>query len=194
MKKRIFTAFLCLFCLLAICTLSVCATNRATLFINDGEWTDDSLLPFIETEKKMLLPASAFAALGNIKISRSDTLGSLLFERNGIFLSYNLNFGTFLDESGTVLKADIYRYGGEIYLEPYPICEKFGLLFESEFAPDGYLAARISNDSATRSFSELLNAYSESGKQDIPFLYNPTGKTMSGAFIHPILLVPSVQT
>ncbi|MBE6678945.1 MAG: hypothetical protein E7598_00315 [Ruminococcaceae bacterium] len=193
MKNRTFAAFLCLLCIFMLCTVFAHAADRATLFIGDSEWENDSLLPFIETEGKMLLPASAFSALGKIKLTRSDTLGSLLFERDGAFLSYNLNFGTSLDENGVASKVNIYRYGGEIYLEPQPICEKFDLRFESEFAPDGYLAARISNSESTHSFSELLNAYSESGKQDIPFLYNPTGKTMAGAFTHPILLVPSPQ-
>lgn len=192
MKNRIFTAFLSLVLLFSLLAVPAHASNRATLFINDSEWEDDSLLPFIETEGKMLLPVSAFASLGKIKVKRSDTLGSLLFDDGERFLSFNLNFGTRLDEAGTVAKCSIYRYGGEIYLEPYAICEKFALKFETAFAPDGYLAARICDGNELTDFVSLLNAYSDSEKQDIPHLYNPTGKTVAGSFMHPVLLVPTL--
>lgn len=191
MKNRIIAAFLSLTLLLAVCITSVSAADRATLFVGDREWEDDSLLPFIETEEKTLLPASCFASLGEISITRSDALGSLLFERGDKFLSYNLNFGTVLDENGAVSDVSIYRYGGEIYLEPYPICEKFDLKFETAFAPDGYLAARITNGDDLSSFNDLLGAYSEISEQELPYLYNPTGKTVAGSFMHPILLVPT---
>ncbi len=191
MKNRIIAAFLSLIMLFAACAIAVSASDRATLFVGDREWEDDSLLPFIETEGKMLLPASCFASFAKISITRSDTLGSLLFERDGKFLSYNLNFGTVLDESGVVSKVGIFRYGGEIYLEPHPICEKFDLGFETAFAPDGYLAARITNGEELSLFDDLLDAYSEIGKQDLPYLYNPTGKTVAGSFMHPLILVPT---
>ena len=191
MRNRITAAFLSLVMLFSALSLTASAADRATLFVGDREWEEDSLLPFIETEGKMLLPASCFTSFGEISVTRSYTLGSLLFESGGKFLSYNLNFGTMLDESGAVSDAAIYRYGGEIYLEPYPICEKFGLGFETAFAPGGYLAARITSGDELRTFADLLDSYSEVGKQALPYLYNPTGKTVAGSFMHPLILMPT---
>ncbi len=191
MKKRIYAAFLSLILIFSM-AVPAFALDRATLFINDNGWEDDSLLPFIETEGKMLLPASSFAKLGDIKVTHSDTLGSLLIEEAEKYISFNLSFGTYIDESGNVSECKIYRYGGEIYLEPYAICEKFGIWFETAFAPDGYLAARISNEEERTPFEQLLGAYADSEKADVPYLYNPTGKTVAGSFMHPLLLVPSL--
>ena len=177
--------------LFSLCAIPVSSVNSTTLFINDRQWEVDSLLPFIESGGKMLIPAHAFAKMSNIKVTVSDTLGSLLIQNENGYLSYNLSFGTYLDEKGNLSNTEIYRYGGEIYLEPDAICKKFGIVFESAFAPDGYLAARISDGSQLMTFDALLDAYSDDGQKDIPYLYNPTGKTLSGTFVHPILLVPS---
>ncbi len=192
MKNRIIAAFLSLLMIFVLLLLPVHASDRATLFINDREWVRDSLLPFIETEGKMLLPAPAFALLGSISVTRSDTLGSLLIEDGEKFISFNLNFGTCLDEGGNLSESAIYRYGGEIYLEPHIICEKFGLKFETAFAPDGYLAARICDGSQLLEFGTLLNAYSDNSRVEVPYLYNPTGKTVAGSFVHPMLLMPTI--
>lgn len=183
---------LSLMVLFALCVLPSSANTRATLFINDNAWDDDSLLPFIESGSKMLIPAIAFSAFGHISITHSDVLGSLLIKDGERYLSYNLNFGSCLDENGNVFETGIYRYGGEIYLEPYAVCEKFGLKFETAFAPDGYLAARLSDGGELLTFKELLFAYSDISEKDIPYLYNPEGKTLPGAFVHPILKLPSV--
>ncbi|MBQ4150333.1 MAG: hypothetical protein IJC81_00830 [Clostridia bacterium] len=191
MKKRITAALLLFLCIFSLLVLPASSSGRATLFINDSEWEDDSLLPFIEAEGKLLVPAFAFTKLNNITVTSSDKLGSLLIESEGKFLSYNLNNGTCLDNNDNLTNVSIYRYGGEIYLEPYAICEKFSLEFETAFAPDGYLAARIADGSEMLSFSDLLVSYSNDGSADIPYLYNPSGKTEAGSFMHPILLVPS---
>lgn len=189
--KKILTAAVILSLLLLCFTPLVKAAERATLYINDAAWADDSILPFIESDGKKLVPAKAFASLNGISISTSEILGSLLVENGDKYLSYNLTFGSCLDESGNVTKCEIFRYGGEIYLEPYAICEKFGLSFETAFAPDGYLAARLADSARTKAFSELLTSYSEESEVKIPYLYNPAGKTVSGTFMHPVLLVPS---
>ena len=167
------------------------ALDRATLYVNDTEWESDSILPFIESEGKMLVPVLAFATFSGIEVTQSEMLGSLLISSGEKYLSYNLSFGSVLDESGNIEKCDVYRYGGQIYLEPYAVCEKFGLNFESKFAPDGYLAARISDNSAALDFGAMLSSYTDTSEVKIPYLYNPTGKTVEGTFVHPILLVPS---
>ena len=184
----------------ALCVLLSCllfllgasAADRASLFLGDSAWEEDSLLPFIEAEGKQLVPVSAFGAFSGITVTLSETLGSLLLEGTDGYLSYNLNFGTCLDEGGSVTDAEIYRYGGELYLAPEPTCEKFGLRFETEYASDGYLAARLTDGSETLSFKELLSMYRESGEEPLPYLYNPTGRTVGGTIMHPILLIPAV--
>ncbi len=179
--------------LLLCLMLPALAAERATLYINDTAWEEDSILPFIETEGKMLVPALAFARLGSLTVLQSDRLGSLLIDGGDKFLSYNLSFGTYLDEGGNIAKCEIFRYGGQIYLEPSTVCEKFNLKFETQFAPDGYLAARLCDGSETIDFHALLSSYTEESKVKIPYLYNPTGKTVAGTFVHPILLVPSLN-
>ncbi len=174
-------------------SMPICAIDRPTLYINDIEWEDDSILPFIESDGKTLVPALAFSSFSGIEVTQSEMLGSLLISDGNKYLSYNLSFGTVLDESGSVAKCEIYRYGGQIYLEPHAVCQKFSLVFESQFAPDGYLAARIKDESAVLDFGAMLSSYTESAEAKIPYLYNPTGKTVSGTFVHPILLVPSAQ-
>ena len=186
--KRLFSAALS--CLMLL--LHASAADRASLFIRDSAWEDDSLLPFIESDGKKLLPVSAFGEFEGITLTVSETLGSLLFEGNGGYLSYNLNLGTCLSEDGTVTKAGIYRYGGELYLAPEPLCEKFGLRFETMYASDGYLAARLTDGSETLTFAELLSMYTDSKEQALPYLYNPTGRTVGGTFMYPILPIPAV--
>ncbi len=183
---------ICLLLCCLLCSFAVSAAERASLFIGDSAWEDDSLLPFIEANGKQLVPASAFAAFSSITLTLSETLGSLLLAGENGYLSYNLNFGTCLDESGNISQAQIYRYGGELYLAPEPICEKFGLHFATEYAADGYLAARLTDGSETLTFKELLSLYTESGKETLPYLYNPTGRTVGGTIMHPILLIPAV--
>ena len=190
--KRIIPLLTAAMLLLCI-ALPTAAAERATLYINDTEWEEDSILPFIESDGKMLVPALAFAKLGNLRVSQSDTLGSLLIENGEKFISYNLSFGSYLDESGRVEQCEIFRYGGQIYLEPNTICKKFDLVFETQFAPDGYLAARLTDGSDTVDFSTLLSSYTEDGNVKIPYLYNPTGKTVAGTFVHPIMLFPSAN-
>lgn len=179
--------------LLAICAF---AAERATLFAGDNVWKEDSRLPFIETDGKGLLPVSIFEQF-NIKVTLSEKLGSLLLTRGDGFLSYDLGLGRVLDEKGLLENADIYRYGGEIYLEPSRVCEKFSLIFETTYAPDGYLTARLRDGSETIDFSELLKLYTDTAEKPLPFLYNPTGKTVPGSFMHPIIIMPAaggVQT
>lgn len=190
MKKTFFAAAV-LTALLLICLIPAAASERATLYINDAEWEDDSILPFIESEGKTLVPAVAFAQFSGIELTQSDVLGSLLIESEEHYLSFNLNFGTCLDEEGTVLSCGIFRYGGQIYLEPDTVCEKFGLEFETAFAPDGYLTARLTDGSETTDFETLLSSHADDAKTSIPYLYNPTGKTAAGSFVHPIMLIPS---
>ena len=186
-KRILCGALLCLLLL-----LHASATDRASLFIRDGAWENDSLLPFIEADGKKLLPVSAFGAFEQLTLTESATLGSLLIESEDGFLSYNLNFGTCLSEDGTVKGTAIYRYGGELYLAPEPICEKFGLSFETMYASDGYLAARLTDGSETLAFGELLSLYVDSQKQALPYLYNPTGRTVGGVFMYPVLPLPAV--
>jgi len=188
MKKR-FAALLCIL-LSCLLLLPASANDRPSLFLGDTVWQEDALLPFLEADGKHLIPVSTFAQFG-ITLTLSETLGSLLMEKETSYLSYNLNFGTVLDEKGNVTKTNIYRYGGELYLDPQLICEKFGLQFSTEFASDGYLAARLTDGSETLEFSELLSLYADSGETPLPYLYNPTGKTVGGTFMYPMLLRPA---
>ncbi|MBQ8836292.1 MAG: hypothetical protein IJ002_02130 [Clostridia bacterium] len=190
MKKIISAALAAL--LLLFCAVPVFAAEHATLYIGDAKWESDSILPFIESGGKMLVPAIAFAEFDGLAVSQSDTLGSLLIEGEDKYLSYNLNFGTRLDEGGNVTECDIFRYGGQIYLEPDAVCEKFGLKFETAYAPDGYLTARLTDGSETADFNTLLSSHADDAGTVVPYLYNPTGKTAAGSFVHPILLNPSV--
>lgn len=169
------------------------AAGHASLFVGDSAWEGDSLLPFIESEGKQLLPAAAFSAFDDITVSGSNALGSLLIARGDRYLSYNLNFGTCLDETGTVTETEIYRYADEIYLAPEPICAAFGLTFETAYAADGFLTARLTDGSETMSFAELLALHTGSGTatEASVVLGMPDAPTLSGVFLHPILLVPA---
>jgi len=173
--------------LLTLCTF---ASERATLFAGDNVWKEDSRLPFIEADGKGLLPVSIFEQF-NITVTLSEKLGSLLLSRGNRFLSYDLGLGRVLDDGGSLEEADIYRYGGEIYLEPSRVCEKFNLIFETTYASDGYLAARLRDGSETLEFSELLKIYTDTAEKPLPYLYNPTGKTVPGSFMHPIIIMPA---
>ncbi|MBR5539014.1 MAG: hypothetical protein IKU61_03865 [Clostridia bacterium] len=177
---------------LAVLLLAICAfaAERATLFAGDSVWKEDSRLPFIEADGKGLLPVSVFETF-NVKVTLSEKLGSLLLTRGDVFLSYDLGLGRVLDENGVTENADIYRYGGEIYLEPTRLCEKFSLVFETTYASDGYLAARLCDGSETLEFSELLKLFTDTAEKPLPFLYNPTGKTVPGSFMHPIIIMPA---
>lgn len=186
MLKRILCAMLAAL-LFSLCTF---ASERATLFAGDTVWKEDSRLPFIEADGKGLLPVSVFKEF-NINVTLSEKLGSLLLSRGDSFLSYDLGLGRVLDESGTLEDASIYRYGGEIYLEPSRVCEKFSLIFETTYASDGYLAARLRDGSETLEFSELLKVYTDTAEKPLPFLYNPTGKTVAGSFMHPVIIMPA---
>ncbi len=191
MKTSKIAKVLCVLLSCLLFALSASAADRASLFIRDSAWEKDSLLPFIEAEGKHLIPVSAFREIPALRVSLSETLGSLLIEGEDGYLSYNLNFGTCLTEDGTVTAAEIYRYGGELYLAPEAICAKFGLTFETTYASDGYLAARLTDSSESLTFSELLSLYTDDGKSALPYLYNPTGRTVGGLFLYPILLVPA---
>ncbi len=190
MQKRISR----LFCLLLVCLLCLpigsAEYTRPSLFLGDGVWAEDALLPFLEIEDGMLVPAAAFSELG-IAVTYSETLGSLLLEKENVYLSYNLQFGRVLDESGKITEATVYRYGGALYLAPEPVCAKFGLAFETTYAADGYLAARISVGGETLSFHDLLSLHTEDTKTPLPYLYNPTGKTVGGTFMYPMILRPT---
>lgn len=181
---------ICIILAAVMLSFSVAATERASLFVGDTVWQNDSLLPFIEADGAYLLPVSVFGEFG-INITLSELLGSLLIEKDGKYLSYNLSFGTVIDESGEIKETKIYRYGGEIYLEPTALCEKFALTFTTVYAADGYLAARLTSGNETLDFSELLSMHTDSGETPMPFLYNPTGKTVGGTFMYPILLMPA---
>ena len=184
---------LCILLLILFFSFSVFANDRATLFTGDSVWKNDSLLTFIETDGKGLLPVSVFGEFG-IEVILSEKLGSLLLIRGEDFLSYNLGSGKVLDEGGNIEKTSIYRYGGEIYLEPKSICDKFSLTLETTYASDGYLAARLTDGSESLEFSELLKLYTEKASQPLPFLLNPTGKTVPGSFMHPIILTPAAAS
>lgn len=193
MKKIILCIFWVVLFVAATVFSAGATGKRASLFIGDDEWEQDSLLPFIETEGKKLVPAEAFGEFEGVSIELSEMLGSLLIKGEDKYLSYNLNFGSCIDENGNVTKTNIYSYGGEIYLDPALVCEKFSLKFETEFASDGYLAARISDGSEQMTFSELLSIYTQGAGQELPFLYNPEGKTVEGRFVYPFIQLPAAS-
>lgn len=186
--KRIIVLLLAMLLL----SISAAALDRASLFLGDDVWEGDSLMPFVEAEGKSLVPVSAFEKFG-IKATLSEKAGSLLLKRSDRYLSFCLSLGKVLDEKGVIHETDIYRYGGEIYLEPALVCEKFSLMFTTVYASDGYLAARLADGSELLEFSELLSIHSSSTKHPLPFLYNPEGKTVAGSFVHPIIINPSVN-
>lgn len=191
MKKRS-AKLLCMLlsCLLCLSASAIGGYERPSLFLGDEVWQEDALLPFLEADGKQLLPVSAFAKMG-VSLTLSETLGSLLLQKGEAYLSYNLNFGSVLDETGIVTDVAIYRYGGEFYLDPQPVCDKFGLTFSTMYGGDGYLAARLTDGSETLPFAELLSLYADSSQTPLPYLYNPTGKTVGGTFMYPMILRPA---
>lgn len=194
MKKRIFlTAFVFVFLFLFLLALCTSGAEHVSLYINDVPWEEDAILPFLESEGKMLVPALAFEKLNNIRVSSSETLGSLLLSDGKRYLSFNLNFGTCIDEENNIKECRVFRYGGEFYLEPQTVCEKFELSFETDYAKNGYLAARLSDMNGTAEFSEILATYGDSTEKRLPYLYNPAGKTVAGSFVHPILIAPAPE-
>lgn len=176
----------CLFCLSA----SAAGQERPSLFLGDEVWAEDSLLPFLEADGKQLLPVSAFAKMG-VSLTLSEALGSLLLQKGDAYLSYNLSFGSVLDDTGAIADVTVYRYGGELYLDPHAVCDKFGLSFTTMYGGDGYLAARLTDGSEALTFSELLSLYTDVGETPLPYLYNPTGKTVGGTFMYPMILRPA---
>lgn len=190
MQKKILRLCCLLFaCLLCLPTFGA-EQKRPSLFLGDGVWTEDSLLPLLETEEGLLIPAAALAKMG-ITVTHSETLGSLLLVKGDAYLSYNLQFGRVLDESGSIAEAAVYRYGGALYLSPEAVCEKFGLTFETTYAADGYLAARLTSGGESLSLHDLLSLHAEEAQTPLPYLYNPTGKTVGGSFMYPMILQPS---
>lgn len=191
MRKQVLRlCCLLLTCLLCL-TAGAAAYKRPSLFLGDEVWAEDALLPFLETENGFLLPAVALRSMG-ITVTESESLGSLLLQKGDAFLSYNLQRGRMLDETGSITEAQVYRYGGALYLAPEAVCEKFALSFTTTYAGDGYLAARLTDGSETLSFFDLLSLHTDNAKTPIPYLYNPTGKTVGGTFMYPMFLRPSV--
>ena len=189
MKRLLRAAALLLAALL--CLLPAAAAGRASLYIGDNAYRDDSLSPFIEAAGKQLVPLAAFAEFDALTLTVSESLGSALLEgEDGVYLSISLNLGESLDETGAMHTIALYRYGGELYVEPTAICEKFGLSFETAYAADGYLRARLTDGSETLTFPELLVAYDThgGGAQFTPEIV--TSRTMDGTFLHPIFLNP----
>lgn len=191
MKRLLRAAALLLAALL--CILPMAAAGRATLYVGDSAYRGDSLSPFIESDGKQLVPLAAFGEFEALTLTVSESLGTFLLEgADGVWLSVSLNRGESLDETGEVRPIALYRYGGELYVEPTAICEKFGLSFETAYAADGYLRARLTDGSETLTFPELLAAYETAGSgTGAPVsLTAITRRTMDGTFLHPIFLDP----
>lgn len=175
-----------------ICLLPISAGGRVSLYIDDSPYRDDSLLPFVETEGKQLVPLAAFGEFDTLTYTESASLGSaLLADTSGAYLSISLHLGKSLDEAGEYRRIALYRYGGALYVEPTVICEKFGLVFETAYAADGYLCARLTDGSETISFSALLAAYDTGSDDETQLVAEKlAGRTMIGTFMHPIFLQP----
>ena len=191
MKRLLRAAALFLAALL--CILPMTAAGHATLYVGDSAYHGDSLSPFIESDGKQLVPLAAFGEFDALTLTVSESLGSFLLEgADNVWLSVSLNRGESLDETGEVHRIALYRYNGELYVEPTAICEKFRLSFETVYAADGYLRARLTDGSETLTFPELLAAYETTGSSTgAPVsLDTITGRTMDGTFLHPIFLDP----
>ena len=173
------------------CLLPLAAAGRASLYVGDGAYRGDSLSPFIESGGKQLVPLAAFGEFDALTLTVSESLGAALLEgADGVYLSISLNLGESLDETGEVRKIALYRYGGELYVEPSVLCEKFGITFETAYAADGYLRARLTDGSESMTFPELLAAYDTGGGDAKVNLIRITDRTMDGTFLHPIFLNP----
>lgn len=181
-----------LFLAALICLLPASAGGRVSLYIGDSPYRDDSLYPFVETAGKQLVPLAAFGEFDALTYTESTSLGSaLLTDAGGAYLSISLRLGESLDETGERRKIALYRYGGALYVEPTTICEKFGLTYETAYAADGYLCARLTDGSETVPLSALLAAYDAgSGGESQLVREQITDRTVSGTFMHPIFLRP----
>lgn len=192
MKKRSLALLLALCLALPLALGTGAAGSHISLFIGDGIWEGDARAPFIESVGRQLIPVSALGALPGMKITVSERLGSVLIERGETYLSLNLESGTALEPDGNISEHPIYRYGGELYIAPDKVCAVFGLTFETAYAADGFLSARIGDGSELLSFEELLSVYAgtSEGAESVR-LSVPAGRTVAGVFMHPVLLVPA---
>lgn len=190
MKRLLRAAALLLAALL--CILPMAAAGHATLYVGDSAYHGDSLSPFIESNGRQLVPLAAFGEFDALTLTVSESLGSFLLEgADSVWLSVSLGRGESLDETGEVHGIALYRYNGELYVEPTTICEKFGLSFETIYAADGYLRARLTDGSETLTFPELLAAYETTGSTGAPVsLAAITDRTVDGTFLQPIFLDP----
>ena len=175
-----------------LCILPMAAAGHATLYVGDSAYHGDSLSPFIESNGRQLVPLAAFGEFDALTLTVSESLGSFLLEgADSVWLSVSLGRGESLDETGEVHRFALYRYNGELYVEPTTICEKFGLSFETIYAADGYLRARLTDGSETLTFPELLAAYETTGSTGAPVsLAAITDRTVDGTFLQPIFLDP----
>ncbi len=192
MKKRSLALLLAFFLALSLLPGLHAADSHISLFIGDGIWEGDARAPFIESGGLRLIPVSALGALPGMEITVSERLGSVLIERGETYLSINLESGTALESDGSISEHPIYRYGGELYILPDKVCGVFGLTFETAYAADGFLSARLGDGTELLSFEELLSVYSgiSEGAESV-FLSVPSGRTASGVFMHPVLLMPT---
>ena len=175
-----------------LCILPMAAAGHATLYVGDSAYHGDSLSPFIESNGRQLVPLAAFGEFDALTLTVSESLGSFLLEgADSVWLSVSLGRGESLDETGEVHRIALYRYNGELYVEPTTICEKFGLSFETIYAADGYLRARLTDGSETLTFPELLAAYETTGSTGAPVsLAAITDRTVDGTFLQPNFLDP----
>ncbi len=190
--RRVAALLLCaLLCLLPLSA----ADGRVSLYVGDRAWNLDSLMPFIESDGRQLLPLSVFGEFEGITLTLDESLGSALLEGEDGWLSISLNFGSCLSEQGEVLELPLYRYDGEIYVEPSLLCEKFSLTFETIYASDGYLTARLTDGSESLTFEELLTVYAAGNETGAPVaLKNPNRRTVEGTFMHPVMLIPAAAS
>ena len=188
--KRLFRAAALLLAALC-CLLPLSAAGRASLYVGDSAFRGDSLTPFIEADGKALVPLAAFGEFDALTLTVSESLGAaLLTGDDGAYLSVSLARGECLDEAGNIRAISLYRYGGELYVEPAAVCEKFGIGFETAYAADGYLRARLTDGSESMTFPELLAAYDAGGGDAEVKLARITARTVDGTFLHPIFLNP----
>lgn len=110
-----------------LCILPMAAAGHATLYVGDSAYHGDSLSPFIESNGRQLVPLAAFGEFDALTLTVSESLGSFLLEgADSVWLSVSLGRGESLDETGEVHGIALYRYNGELYVEPTTICENSG--------------------------------------------------------------------
>lgn len=194
MKRRRILAALLLFCALFCRMHAAEDTHYISLFIGDGAYARDEVLPFIESGGRMLVPLDAFAEFPQITLTEDAALAALLLQAgDGRFLSFSLAGGECLDGQGQTRPVGIYRYGDGYYIEPDLAAEEFGLTFTTAYAQNGKLCARLCDGTETLSFDELLALYAVRQDDRPPLAFTiPARKTVSGVFMHPIFLRPSV--